>query len=89
MSFAFAAIGTAREITDQLARQTTEATGKPAQAVTDLVALFMDGETDVPPGPGREMRYMVKAYGHAGGGSAASLNLTIESASVPLGDPPF
>lgn len=85
--FTFCALGTRDEITGQLAEEAPAS--KLGEAARQLVLDAVGGDTDAPPGEGREVRYVVRASGHDGGGEACSLTLTIEPLTVSTGQPPF
>lgn len=83
MTFAFRAVGTRHEVIDQIREQAGRNWPKAGDMSAELVAEVMAAEDDTPAGPGRQMRYVVSADGHAGGGQAARLLLSIEALAVP------
>jgi hypothetical protein len=82
MSFSFTALGTRSEVLAQLAAVSANR-NKVGEAARQLAADALAEEEDAPGGSGYHPVYIVKASGHSGGGSPASLQLSIEAQYVP------
>jgi hypothetical protein len=88
MSFSFNAAGTRDEAAAQLQVQAGNMPDGLGKQVAELAAaqLLADEPGDWASDGGH--RYVVKAYGHSGGGSPLSLGITIEPLWVPVIPPP-
>jgi len=85
MSFSFIGIGTADEVREQLASVETDNVlgARLAETLAEQLAPELLPVTSL----GYEYRYVVKASGHSGKGSALYLNASVEAHWVPLVKP--
>lgn len=82
MSFGWTAVGTKPEVLAQLEKVSSYGNRVSDFARDAVIAAI--SEDDASQSHGYEYRYVVKANGHSGSGVATTLQLSIETAHVPI-----